>query len=82
MVGESQQAKWTVLQGLKIAPDDAYGLYYDALIKVQTGEYQTALISLRRALENGYPANMLAVEPYLGDLQASTEFQEIISRSD
>jgi DNA-binding winged helix-turn-helix (wHTH) protein/tetratricopeptide (TPR) repeat protein/TolB-like protein len=82
MVGDGQKAQWTVLQGLKISPNDSYGLYYDALIKVQSGEHQLALISLDRALVNGYPANMLVAEPYLNDLHANTEFQEIISRND
>lgn len=80
MIGASQQAQWTVLQGLKISPNDGYGHYYDALIKVQTGDHQLAVVALRLALDNGYPASMLAVEPYLKDLHSNTEFQEIISR--
>jgi len=37
--------------------------------------------SLRLALDNGYPANMLAVEPYLEDLRGNQMFQALIAEN-
>ncbi len=79
MLGEIQKAKTTVARGLAIAPKDPYGFYYDALISVRAGEYESALTSLHFAVDNGYPVNMLAAEPYLNELRSNREFQAIIS---
>ncbi|MBW2213794.1 MAG: hypothetical protein JRF48_05015 [Deltaproteobacteria bacterium] len=81
MTGQSDKAQETVARGLKLAPNDPYGLYYDALIDVQAGEHENALHSLRLALDNGYPANMLAVEPYLEDLRGNQMFQALIAEN-
>jgi len=81
MTGQSDKAQETVARGLKLAPNDPYGLYYDALIDVQAGEHENALHSLRLALDNGYPANMLAVEPYLEDLRGNRKFQALIAEN-
>ncbi len=81
MLGESAAAKASVAKGFKIAPKDPYGLYYDALIDVREGDHASALAALHLALENGYPATMLAAEPYLNDLRGNPEFQEMISDS-
>ncbi len=79
MLGESEKAKATVARGLTIAPKDPYGFYYDALINVRAGEHESALTSLHLAVDNGYPANMLAAEPYLNELRGNPEFQAMIS---
>jgi TolB-like protein/tetratricopeptide (TPR) repeat protein/DNA-binding winged helix-turn-helix (wHTH) protein len=79
MTGQGDKAQETVARGLTIAPNDPYGHYYDALIDVQAGEHGTALHSLRLALDNGYPANMLALEPYLEELRGNLEFQALIA---
>ena len=81
MTEQSDKAQETVARGLKLAPNDPYGLYYDALIDVQAGEHDNALDSLRLALDNGYPANILAVEPYLEDLRGNREFQALIAEN-
>jgi tetratricopeptide (TPR) repeat protein/TolB-like protein/DNA-binding winged helix-turn-helix (wHTH) protein len=82
MTGQSDKAQETMARGLKLAPNDPYGHYYDALIDVQAGEHENALHSLRLALDNGYPANMLAVEPYLEDLRGNRGFQALIAKND
>ena len=64
-----------------MAPNDPYGLYYEALINVRAGEHALAVKSLRLAVNNGYPANMLAAEPYLNELRANTEFRTMISET-
>jgi tetratricopeptide (TPR) repeat protein len=81
MLGKSEKAKTNIERGMMLAPNDAYGLYYSALVDVQMGHNNSALSSLRLAIENGYPTSMLAVEPYLEKLRGVTEFQDMISGS-
>jgi TolB-like protein/DNA-binding winged helix-turn-helix (wHTH) protein/Flp pilus assembly protein TadD len=81
MTAQSEKAQETVARGLELAPNDPYGFYYDALIDVQAGEHENALASLRLALDNGYPANILAVEPYLEDLRGNREFLALIAEN-
>ena len=81
MLGASEKANASVARGRKIAPMDPYGFYYDALISVRVGEHESALTSLHFAVDNGYPVNMLAAEPYLNELRGNPEFQAMISRT-
>ena len=81
MTGQSDKAQQTMARGFKLAPNDPYGHYYDALIDVQAGELDNAIHSLRLALDNGYPANMLAVEPYLENLRGNREYQALIAKN-
>ena len=81
MLGEQGEAKASIAKGLAMAPNDPYGLYYEALINVRAGEHALAVKSLRLAVNNGYPANMLAAEPYLNELRANTEFRTMISET-
>ncbi len=81
MTGQSDKAMESVARGLYLAPHDPYGHYYNALIAVQVGEQKHALHSLRLALDNGYPANMLAVEPYLESLRGHRKFQALIAEN-
>ncbi len=79
MTGQGDKARESMARGLRLAPHDPYGHYYNALIAVQAGEHKHALNSLRLALDNGYPANMLAVEPYLESLRGNRKFQALIA---
>ena len=81
MTEQSEKAQETVARGLELAPNDPYGFYYDALIDVQAGEHENALDSLRLAVDNGYPTNMLAMEPYLEDLRGNRAFQALITEN-
>jgi tetratricopeptide (TPR) repeat protein len=79
MLGESQTAKATVARGMELAPDDPYSHYYDALIKVAENERDSAITSLRTAVDYGYPVKMLAAEPYLQGLREDPNFLALIS---
>jgi tetratricopeptide (TPR) repeat protein len=81
MLGNTAGAKEYIDKGLNIAPNDPYGLYYRALIEVQAGNHDAALRALQSAVDNGYPAKMLAVEPYLEKLQQEPKFRRLISAS-
>jgi tetratricopeptide (TPR) repeat protein/DNA-binding winged helix-turn-helix (wHTH) protein len=81
MLGDAAAARESIDKGMGIAPNDPYGLYYGALIEVRAGNHDAALRALQSALDNGYPAKMLAVEPYLEELQQDPKFRRIISAS-
>jgi tetratricopeptide (TPR) repeat protein/TolB-like protein/DNA-binding winged helix-turn-helix (wHTH) protein len=81
MLGDTAGAREYIDKGLDIAPNDPYGLYYRALVEVQVGNHGAALRALQGAIDNGYPANMLAVEPYLDDLHREPKFARLISAS-
>jgi tetratricopeptide (TPR) repeat protein len=81
MLGDTDNARNYINRGLDIAPNDPYGLYYGALVEVQSGNHESALQTLQRALEHGYPAKMLRVEPYLEDLNKHPKFRKLIAAS-
>jgi tetratricopeptide (TPR) repeat protein len=82
MLGNNVEAKASVAKGLEIAPGDPFGHYYDALLDVQVGDYESALTSLQFAVDNGYPTNMLAVEPYLDKLRGNSVFAAMIGKTE
>jgi tetratricopeptide (TPR) repeat protein/DNA-binding winged helix-turn-helix (wHTH) protein len=82
MLGNAADAKEYIEKGLNIAPNDPYGLYYRALVEVQAGNHDAALRALQSAVDNGYPAKMLAVEPYLENLKQNPKFRKMISKTD
>jgi tetratricopeptide (TPR) repeat protein len=82
MLGDTASARDYIVRGLEIAPKDPYGLYYSALIEGQAGNHEAALQALQSALDNGYPANMLAIEPYLEDLKQDSKFRKMILKTD
>jgi tetratricopeptide (TPR) repeat protein/DNA-binding winged helix-turn-helix (wHTH) protein len=81
MLGDADAARQAIGKGLAIAPTDPYGLYYAGLIDARAGRPESALKSLRLAVDNGYPPGMLAAEPYLSELRANPTFRSIISAS-
>lgn len=81
MLGDTTSAKESIKRGMAIAPSDPHGLYYGALIDVQAGKYNAAITALQNAVDNGYPANMLAVDPYLDAIKENPSFRRIISAS-
>jgi len=82
MLGNTAAAKQYINKGLDVAPNNPYGQYYAGLIDVRAGNHEGALRALRGALDNGYPAKMLAAEPYLEDLAQNPKFRKMISKTD
>jgi tetratricopeptide (TPR) repeat protein len=79
MLGDTANAREYIDRGLEIAPNDPYGLYYSALIEVRDGNDRAAFRALQRALDNGFPSNLLAGEPYLEELRKERKFRRMIS---
>jgi tetratricopeptide (TPR) repeat protein len=76
--GDAEEAKHLVERALSIVPSDPYARYYDGLLKYDRGEAAAAIDALRFAVDMGYPAAMLAVDPLLGDLHGDVRFEGLI----
>jgi len=76
--GSAAEARELVARALNIAPGDPYAHYYDGLLKYDRGETSAAIDALRMAVDMGYPAAMLAVDPLLGDLHGDAKFEGLI----
>ena len=82
MLGNTAGAKQYINKALDVAPNNPYGQYYAGLIEVRAENHESALRALQGALDNGYPAKMLASEPYLEDLEQNPKFRKMISKTD
>jgi len=79
MLGDIVRADKLMGRARKIAPNNPYVYYYDALLKTKDGQHQAALDALSIALVNGYPPVMLVAEPLLFDLRETERFSTLVS---
>jgi tetratricopeptide (TPR) repeat protein len=77
-IGALDEAEVLIARSLSIAPTNTYGLYYDALIKLELGMESAAIESLQMSAANGYPVAMLATDPLLAVLRDKREFQLLV----
>jgi TolB-like protein/Flp pilus assembly protein TadD len=78
-LGKSDQSAWRLARAAELAPDNMYVHYFAALVAASAGDIDAALDASRRALENGYPRNLLAAEPGLKSLTDSAKFRELMA---
>lgn len=79
-IGDDHQARVLIERAIELAPGDPNVHFYDALLKIKSGQRDAAIESLTTAASQGYPVAMLAADPLLGDLHGDTRFEEIIGR--
>jgi len=77
--GRSDQAAWRLARAVDLAPSDMYVHYFAVLVAASSGDVDAAVDASRRALDNGYPRNLLAAEPGLRDLADSAKFRELLA---
>ncbi|HSN51483.1 MAG TPA: hypothetical protein VLS87_03055, partial [Woeseiaceae bacterium] len=77
-IGDDHQARILIDRALELAPGDPNVHFYDALLKIESGQRDAAIKSLTTAASLGYPIAMLAADPLLGDLHGDTRFEEVI----
>jgi TolB-like protein/Flp pilus assembly protein TadD len=77
--GRSDQAAWRLERAVDLAPNDMYVHYFAVLVAASSGDVDAAVDASRRALDNGYPSNLLAAEPGLRDLADSAKFRELLA---
>ena len=78
MLGDSEEALDLMGRASSLAPHDPYTHYYDGLVRFRSGDTVGAIAALEHAVDNGYPAALLAAEPHLEPLRTNKRFQQII----
>ena len=79
MLDDFENAQNFIERSLELAPDDAYGHFYAALIAMRVGDVDAAMGALERAAEAGYSIPMMASEPHFKSLRNNPKFIAIIS---
>jgi len=82
MLGNIGAARELIDRSKAIDPDNPYVHYYDALISVREGRNEVAVDALRKAVNDGYPAVMLATEPHLKRLRDVPDFRRLVANID
>jgi TolB-like protein/Flp pilus assembly protein TadD/DNA-binding winged helix-turn-helix (wHTH) protein len=68
-------------QALQLSPDDPNVRYYLALSSLELGDQAAALESLSRAVELGYPLQLVRAAPDFASLRADGRFQHLLARA-
>ena len=74
-----QQASSVMASALTQDSKNAEIWLLDAMLQVRLGQPAAGMTSVRQALQYGFPAKLLAVEPDLATLSTKTEFQKLIN---
>lgn len=74
-LGEPASARALIARAGAMASDSMYVYYSLALARADLGEIQASLKDLERAVELGYPGQLLVADPGLAGLQALADFQ-------
>jgi tetratricopeptide (TPR) repeat protein/TolB-like protein/DNA-binding winged helix-turn-helix (wHTH) protein len=81
MLDRPQEARSMIDGALAASPDDPYGHYYSGLVHLRAGEAQAALGDFEKALEGGYPVQLLAGDPQLEALRGDSRFRRMVESS-
>ncbi len=81
-IDESKRAKALLARALKLAPQSMYVCYDAAVTNVSLGETEKALAAIERAVELGYPVNLLSVDAGLAPLMKSDRFTALLAQSE
>ncbi len=79
MIGDREQANKYLHEALRIAPGDAWFMFYAGTIYEQLGERDEALRWIRPALQMGYSKTDVISYPGLRDLIEDPRFQNMLS---
>lgn len=79
MTGDLHQAAQLAQRAVDTDPVYPYAHYYDALIKLRSGDTSGALRAVAAALDNGYPTAMLAAEPLLAAIRDDARFVALLA---
>ena len=62
------------------APEDMDIRYYEALVRMDQGRVDQALLAIAAALQAGYPPGLLAADPGFETLRSDTRFKRLLDR--
>ena len=74
-----ERARQLLARALQLAPRNMYVCYDAAVTHVSLGELDEALDAIERAVELGYPVNLLSVDAGLGPLMETDRFQTLLA---
>ena len=77
-VGELSRAEPCKVRALALAADDVYVQYYAALIALEERNVEVALGALRRAIDLGYPTQMVRAAPEFSGFHGDERFRHLM----
>ncbi len=80
-VGDTERAKRYTARALQLGPEVGYVHYYSALIAIQHQDTAAALDALRRAVELGYPAQLVRAAPEFADLRGDERLEHLLGKA-
>ncbi len=78
MLDERDDARRLIDMAQRMAPDDPYAYFYDALINLKAGNRSDALAALQTAVDKGFSRKLLAAEPHLASLREDPQFITLV----
>jgi TolB-like protein/tetratricopeptide (TPR) repeat protein/DNA-binding winged helix-turn-helix (wHTH) protein len=78
-LGDAVMADKLSAKALGMGPDEVYVHYYSALIAIQQQKTGAALASLRRAVELGYPTQLIRAAPEFVSLRKDERFDSALA---
>ena len=81
MTSSFETAITLIDQAVELDPADPYSHYFRALVLFEMGDTDSALESIKDAIENGYPVAMLAAEPILRELKNDSRFVSLLAEA-
>jgi TolB-like protein/Flp pilus assembly protein TadD/DNA-binding winged helix-turn-helix (wHTH) protein len=80
-VGEPAHVESYANRARQLSPHDQYVHYYGALVALERGDPDGALAALARAIELGYPAQLVRAAPDFASLRSDARFRKLLSPS-
>ena len=78
--GRLKEAEAAIDVAAAEAPDDMDVRYYEALVRIEQGRVEQALVAIGAALKAGYPPGLLAADPGFETLHGHLQFKSLVGR--
>jgi TolB-like protein/Tfp pilus assembly protein PilF/DNA-binding winged helix-turn-helix (wHTH) protein len=78
-LGEDSKTKPCLSRGLALGADNVFVQYYAALTELEEHDTEAALASLHRAIDLGYPTQMVRAAPEFATLLQDARFQNLLA---
>jgi Flp pilus assembly protein TadD len=80
--GETAPVSGYASRALALDADDEYVHYYAALVALESGDANAAMDALNRAVELGYPPQLIRAAPDFAGLRNDARFRKLVGPSD